>query len=216
MASLTPDHPMPLAPLFLLVLATFVFSVAGSEHARVLEEEQYARYRVPPDYRQMYLEDLCMDARWPRPCQRVLATIPELEYKLDRWDFVFLIPHVIANRTAEAKALADPLLAAAVKKGGELPRCLAACAASLDDVSKVMSGLPAEIDDERYPKVESFLNGLFKSGAVPPLCKSGCPDKSCSVEEKTIADKFHAIWALLDCVHPYAGYYSPPPPPSQR
>ncbi|KAF0894772.1 hypothetical protein E2562_003656 [Oryza meyeriana var. granulata] len=153
---------------------------------------------------------------WPRPCRRVLATIPELEYKLDGREFATLIPHVIANWTAEAKALADPLLSAAVKKGGELPRCLVACAASLDDVSKVMSRLPAQIDGERYPKVQSFLRGLFKSGAVPPLCKSSCPDKSCSVEEKTIADKFHAIWALMDSVEPYTDYFSPPSlPPTQ-
>ncbi|KAF0894799.1 hypothetical protein E2562_003683, partial [Oryza meyeriana var. granulata] len=78
-----------------------------------------------------------------------------------------------------------------------------------------MSGLPAQIDGERYPKVESFLHRLFKSSVVPPLCKSGCPDKSCSVEEKTIADKFHAIWALLDSVEPYTDYFLPPPLPSQ-
>ncbi|KAF0894798.1 hypothetical protein E2562_003682 [Oryza meyeriana var. granulata] len=216
MASLTLDHPMSLAPLFLLFLAAFVLSVAASEHARVLEVEQYTRYCVLPYERPLYLKDLCINARCPRPCRRVLATIPELEYKLDRWEFATLIPHVIGNQTSETKALADPLLAAAVKKGGELPRCLAACAASLDDVSKVMSGLPAQIDGERYPKVESFLRGLFKSGSMPLLCKSSCPDKSCSVEENTIADKFHAIWALLDSVEPYADYFSPPPPLSRR
>ncbi|KAF0894790.1 hypothetical protein E2562_003674 [Oryza meyeriana var. granulata] len=56
-----------------------------------------------------------------------------------------LIPHIIANQTAKAKALADPLLATAMKKGGELPRCLVACTASLDDVSKVMFGLPGRL-----------------------------------------------------------------------
>ncbi|KAF0894792.1 hypothetical protein E2562_003676 [Oryza meyeriana var. granulata] len=107
-----------------------------------------------------YLEDLCTNARRPRPCMKVLATIPELEYKLGGREFATLIPHVLANRTTEAKALTNPLHTASMKN--ELPTCLAACAASLDDMSKIMSGLPAEIDGERYPKVESFFHGSFK------------------------------------------------------
>uniref|UniRef100_A0A0D9XTS8 Uncharacterized protein n=1 Tax=Leersia perrieri TaxID=77586 RepID=A0A0D9XTS8_9ORYZ len=117
-----------------------------------------------------------------------LATIPEVEYRFESCEFAVLIPRVIANRTAEAKALVNPLLVMAEKKGGEVPRCLAACAASLDEVSKAMSGLPMDVKE--YTKVQSFLHKKFEAGVAPPLCKSGCPDKSCSADETAITISF--------------------------
>lgn len=219
MASFTPNCST-LFFLLVFLAAVFVSAAAASEHGRVLEEDQNIRYRVEDSELPDLYYEICMYAREHRPCRRVMATIPDLKFKLSgQVDLALLLSHVIANRSAEAKALADPLLAAAAaKKGGdELPKCLASCAASLDDVSKAMSGLPADIDVERYPKVQSFLRNKFESGAAPPLCKSGCPDKTSTADEAAIADKFHAIWALMDCAETLAQYYVlPPPPPPKR
>uniref|UniRef100_J3N9D3 Uncharacterized protein n=1 Tax=Oryza brachyantha TaxID=4533 RepID=J3N9D3_ORYBR len=154
--------------------------------------------------------ELCIDARDPEPGVKALETIfPKLEYRFEVMEFVTLIPHVIANLTAEAKALVDPLIAATMKKGGKLPMCLESCTASLTEVSEAMFGLPATINSG-YPKVEKFLHKSFAEDAGPPMCVSGCPDKSCSPEEKIIADKFHAIWGPMDCVEPYADNYLAP------
>ncbi|KAF0894788.1 hypothetical protein E2562_003672 [Oryza meyeriana var. granulata] len=91
-----------------------------------------------------------------------------------------------------------------MNKDGEVPMCLVACTPSLNNMSKVMSGLPPEIDGERYTKVKSFLLWSFKLDVVPSLRKSGCPDKSCSADETANINEFHAIWALMARAEPYA------------
>ncbi|XP_006663569.1 uncharacterized protein LOC102710072 [Oryza brachyantha] len=216
MASFMPNHStMLLASLFLIVLATSLVSTTCSKRGRVLESEEDRNVRYAVGDRKAYFEELCIDARDPEPGVKALETLfPKLEYRFEVTEFVTLIPHVIANWTAEAKALADPLIAAAMKKGQKLPKCLESCTASLDEVSNAMSGLPATINFG-YPKVEKFLRKSFAEDAGPPMCVSGCPDKSCSPEEKIIADKFHDIWGLMDCVEPYADNYLAPPPPPQ-
>uniref|UniRef100_J3N9D9 Uncharacterized protein n=1 Tax=Oryza brachyantha TaxID=4533 RepID=J3N9D9_ORYBR len=226
MASFMPNHStMLLASLFLIVLATSLVSTTCSKRGRVLESEEDRNVRYAVGDRKAYFEELCIDARDPEPGVKALETLfPKLEYRFEVTEFVTstrqarcsishrrpqkvkLIPHVIANWTAEAKALADPLIAAAIKKGQKLPKCLESCTASLDEVSNAMSGLPATINFG-YPKVEKFLRKSFAEDAGPPMCVSGCPDKSCSPEEKIIADKFHDIWGLMDCVEPYADNY---------
>uniref|UniRef100_A0A0E0MGG8 Pectinesterase inhibitor domain-containing protein n=1 Tax=Oryza punctata TaxID=4537 RepID=A0A0E0MGG8_ORYPU len=217
MASFTPNRSTLF--FFLVILAAVFVSAAGaaasgSEQGRVLEEDQNIRYRVDDSELPNLYYEICMYAREHRPCRRVMATIPDLKFKLSgQVELAELLSHVIANRTAEAKALADPLLAAAEKKGGVLPKCLVFCADSLDEVSEVMSGLPKDIDVDRYPKVQSFLRKKFESGAEPPPCKRRCPDKTCTADEATIADKFHAIWALMDCAETLGQYYVLPPPP---
>uniref|UniRef100_A0A0E0MGG6 Pectinesterase inhibitor domain-containing protein n=1 Tax=Oryza punctata TaxID=4537 RepID=A0A0E0MGG6_ORYPU len=221
MASFTPNRSTMF--FFLVILATVFVSAAGvaasdSEHGRVLEEDQNIRYRVDDSELPNVYYGICMYAREQRPCRRVMATIPDLKFKLSgQVELAELLSHVIANRTAEAKALADPLLAAAEEKGGKLPTCLVFCAESLDEVSEVMSGLPEDIDVEKYPKVQSFLRKMFESGADPPLCQRCCPDKTSTADEAAVAEKFHAIWALMDCAETLGQYYVlPPPPPPKR
>uniref|UniRef100_K3Z0P7 Pectinesterase inhibitor domain-containing protein n=1 Tax=Setaria italica TaxID=4555 RepID=K3Z0P7_SETIT len=90
--------------------------------------------------------------------------------------------HFAANRTTEAKSLADTLLAAA--KGTPL-ECLEACASNLTSMDDVLANLPAGQDDMNAYLTAKNFRANFKHDD-PPICERDCRNKASTADETII------------------------------
>lgn len=147
-------------------------------------------------------QKLCRVALDAPSCIKVIESMPGIQEADAVGKIADLCLHFAANRTTEAKALADAsLLAAPAAKEAGKPNCLKACATDLSSVAAALTNLPAGQDDMNAYLTAKDIRAKFKH-EKPPACEKDCWNKSSSASsannnETIIADKFHDIWNVL-------------------
>nr|CAB3490889.1 unnamed protein product [Digitaria exilis] len=127
--------------------------------------------------------------RWE---QRTPAQVHSETLKLGsrRW---WMHGGLTSNKTTEAKALADTVLAATK---GKAPYCLEACAKSVSSMADVLVDLPAKQDDMNAYLTAKNFRAKFKH-EDPPICQKDCRNESSTADETLLANKFHNIWNVV-------------------
>ncbi|CAN6380510.1 unnamed protein product [Urochloa humidicola] len=138
-------------------------------------------------------QKLCLGASDTESCAKVIESIPGIQTADGNGKIADLCLHFAANKTTEAKTLADTLLAAAK---GKAPKCLEACATNISSMAAVLVDLPAKQDDMNAYLTAKNFRAKFKHDN-PPVCEKDCRNKSTTPDETILASKFHDIWNVV-------------------
>ncbi|CAO2145549.1 unnamed protein product [Urochloa humidicola] len=138
-------------------------------------------------------QKLCLGVSDPDSCAKVIESIPGMQTAHGEGKISDLCLHFAANKTTEAKALADSLLAAAKGKASD---CLVACAANVSSMADVLVDLPAKQDDMNAYLTAKNFRAKFKHDN-PPVCEKNCRNESTTADELILANQFHAIWNVV-------------------
>nr|CAB3489053.1 unnamed protein product [Digitaria exilis] len=138
-------------------------------------------------------QKLCLGASDRESCAKVIESIPGIQAANTAGNISDLCLHFAANKTTEAKALADTVLAATK---GEAPYCLEACAKNVSSMADVLVDLPAKQDDMNAYLTAKNFRAKFKH-EDPPICEKDCRNKSSTADETLLANKFHDIWNVV-------------------
>nr|CAB3504403.1 unnamed protein product [Digitaria exilis] len=136
---------------------------------------------------------LCLGASDRESCAKVIESIPGIQAANTAGNISDLCLHFAANKTTEAKALADTVLAATK---GKAPYCLEACAKNVSSMADVLVDLPAKQDDMNAYLTAKNFRAKFKH-EDPPICEKDCRNKSSTADETLLANKFHDIWNVV-------------------
>ncbi|KAF8664684.1 hypothetical protein HU200_054397 [Digitaria exilis] len=128
-----------------------------------------------------------------RSIATVIDSIPGIQAANIASNISDLCLHFAANKTTEAKALADTVLAATK---GKAPYCLEACAKSVSSMADVLVDLPAKQDDMNAYLTAKNFRAKFKH-EDPPICQKDCRNESSTADETLLANKFHNIWNVV-------------------
>ncbi|KAF8656740.1 hypothetical protein HU200_060533 [Digitaria exilis] len=138
-------------------------------------------------------QKLCLGASDRESCAKVIESIPGIQAANTAGNISDLCLHFAANKTTEAKALADTVLAATK---GKAPYCLEACAKNVSSMADVLVDLPAKQDDMNAYLTAKNFRAKFKH-EDPPICEKDCRNKSSTADETLLANKFHDIWNVV-------------------
>ncbi|KAF8641818.1 hypothetical protein HU200_067514 [Digitaria exilis] len=115
-------------------------------------------------------QKLCLGASDRESCAKVIESIPGIQAANTAGNISDLCLHFAANKTTEAKALADTVLAATK---GKAPYCLEACAKNVSSMADVLVDLPAKQDDMNAYLTAKNFRAKFKH-EDPPICEKDC------------------------------------------
>ncbi|KAG8090402.1 hypothetical protein GUJ93_ZPchr0011g28212 [Zizania palustris] len=177
-----------LGSMFLLLALMFVV-VAAKDDA---DWRTCTQADVPID-----LQALCSQTEDSKACMKFLSAFPESRAARSLQPLLELYIKDMANKTEEAK----PLIALLYKKQEvrKSHMCLGDCLATkINDVSKALAAFSTTVDiNDKFIKMDHFLQRFLRVNSYYK-CEDKCPITSASVDEITLADKFQALWNVLE------------------